>query len=163
MTSRRTFLHLLRHADAGDPLAWAGPDDLRPLSARGEEQAERVGAFLAASAVRPGAIVSSPRARALRTAEIVGAALGVAVRVDPVLADEPGAKEIEALRVRAGVEDPLLVGHDPWISLLVADLCEAPGVRLAKGMLASVELRGAVRGGDGRLRLLVTPELLRPR
>jgi len=163
MTGHRTLLHLLRHADAGDPLAWAGPDDLRPLTARGEEQAERIGAFLVASALRPGAIVSSPRARALRTAEIVGAALGVAVCVDPVLADEPGAKEIEALRLRSGVEDPLLVGHDPWISLLVADLCEAPGVRLAKGMLASVELRGTVRGGDGRLRLLLTPELLAPR
>ena len=32
-------LHLLRHADAGDPMTWSGDDADRPLSPKGERQA----------------------------------------------------------------------------------------------------------------------------
>ena len=35
------LLHLLRHADAGDPNAWQGPDAIRPLSAKGRRQSKR--------------------------------------------------------------------------------------------------------------------------
>ena len=45
--ARLMLLHLLRHADAGDPEAWTGPDAARPLSDKGRAQAERLGAFLA--------------------------------------------------------------------------------------------------------------------
>ena len=33
-------LHLLRHAHAGDYATWDGPDEARPLTPRGERQAE---------------------------------------------------------------------------------------------------------------------------
>ena len=64
-------LHLLRHADAGDPEAWRGDDAARPLSPKGEAQAERLGAFLAGAGFRTDAVISSPKVRARRTAEIV--------------------------------------------------------------------------------------------
>ena len=35
-------LYLLRHAHAGDPMKWRGPDDVRPLSGKGERQVERL-------------------------------------------------------------------------------------------------------------------------
>jgi len=38
-----TELHLIRHADAGDPAAWEGADEARPLSPKGEKQADRLG------------------------------------------------------------------------------------------------------------------------
>ena len=41
--SARLELYLVRHADAGDPLAWTRPDEERPLSAKGHRQAERIG------------------------------------------------------------------------------------------------------------------------
>src|SRR6266571_8199099 len=75
-------LYLLRHAHAGDPAKWKGDDALRPLSEKGRGQAERLGAFLAAREFKPGAIVTSPRLRALETAEIVGRAIDMAVEVD---------------------------------------------------------------------------------
>ena len=66
-----------RHADAGDPAKWDGPDSQRPLSGKGRKQAERLGAFLDAHGIEPDAIVSSPRLRAQETAEVVADALGM--------------------------------------------------------------------------------------
>ena len=51
-------LHFLRHAHAGDPEAWTGDDAARPLSAKGEKQAERLGSFLAGVGFRPDAIIN---------------------------------------------------------------------------------------------------------
>ena len=67
----RVRVHLLRHAHAGDAFEWIGNDDLRPLTKKGRRQSERLGAFLEAHDVRPDVIVSSPKVRALQTAEIV--------------------------------------------------------------------------------------------
>ena len=57
-------LYFLRHAHAGDPEAWTGDDAARPLSDKGEKQAERLGAFLAGVGFKPDAIISSPKLRA---------------------------------------------------------------------------------------------------
>ena len=57
-----------------------------PLSAMGRDQAASVGARIAGDpALRPQRIVSSSLARALQTAEAIGAATGVAVESDPRL------------------------------------------------------------------------------
>ena len=66
-------LYLLRHADAGDPMAWQGPDAARPLSGKGERQADRLGRFLAGIGFTPDAIITSPKVRAAQTAEGVAA------------------------------------------------------------------------------------------
>ena len=94
-------LYLLRHAHAGAPEGWARSDDDRPLSIKGEQQSERLGRFLASVSFRPDAILTSPKVRAARTAQIVAAAIGASVAVDERLgrgldlvtstpADEPG-------------------------------------------------------------------------
>ena len=54
-------LHFLRHAHAGNPESWSGPDARRPLSAKGERQAERLGRFLASVGFRPDALITSPK------------------------------------------------------------------------------------------------------
>src|SRR5258706_297199 len=82
-------LHLLRHAHAGEPTGWTGSDDERPLSAKGEEQAERPGRFLASTAFRPDVIVSSPKIRAARTAEDVGKALDPEIPLDQPVCPGP--------------------------------------------------------------------------
>ena len=63
MSGREIQLHLLRHAHAGDPMKWSGPDDVRPLSEKGRLQAERLGLLLADAAFEPDAILSSPKLR----------------------------------------------------------------------------------------------------
>jgi phosphohistidine phosphatase SixA len=154
-------LCLLRHADAGDPDAWSGDDDERPLSEKGELQSERLGSFLAEVGFRPDVIVSSPKARARRTAEIVGAALGVGVRLDDRLGAGLDPAAVDA--VLADADDPrrpVLVGHDPDFSEILGWLANADGLTMKKGAFARVDVRGAVAGGRGTLRWLVPPDLL---
>jgi phosphohistidine phosphatase SixA len=154
-------LYLLRHAHAGDPLKWRGPDDLRPLSSKGERQVERLAGLLKSNGFAPDAILSSPRLRALQTAQPVGAALGLDVRVDGRLALPLGLEQLEEILADAGDPGrPVLVGHDPDFSSLVAQLCGAPSVPLRKGALARIDGVRPLRPDGGTLRWLVPPDLL---
>lgn len=162
-SDRRSDLQLqfLRHADAGDPGGWAADDALRPLSAKGELQAERLGTFLADIGFRPDAIVSSPKVRARRTAEIVGEAIGVGVRIDDRLGGGFDPAMIDAILAAAGdPRRPVLVGHDPDFSQVLGWLVSADGLTMKKAAFARVDVRGAVADGRGTLRWLVTPDLL---
>lgn len=156
-------LHLLRHADAGDPAKWAGDDAARPLSEKGERQSERLGAFLAEIGFRPDAIISSARVRASRTAEIVAAALGLAVRIDERLGGGCDPETVDAILADAGnPRRPVLVGHDPDFSELLGYLSGTDALAMKKGAFARLDVRGPVAGGGGTLRWLVPPDLLDP-
>ena len=54
-----TDLLFVRHAHAGNALGWDGPDDLRPLTAKGLRQATRLGGLLAAADIHPDVLLSS--------------------------------------------------------------------------------------------------------
>jgi phosphohistidine phosphatase len=154
-------LHLLRHADAGDPEKWRGDDAARPLSEKGVRQAERLGRYLATVGFEPDAILSSPNVRALQTAEIVGRALGVSATVDDRLARSLDPAGVAALLRDAGEpRRPVIVGHDPDFSELLAELTGAPDLAMKKGALARVDLAEGVRPGSGVLRWLLPPDLL---
>lgn len=161
MTDRAVSLHLLRHADAGDPEKWQGDDAARPLSEKGVRQAERLGRHLATVGFEPDAILSSPNVRALQTAEIVGRALGVSATVDDRLAGSLDPAGVAALLRDAGEpRRPVIVGHDPDFSELLAELTGAPDLAMKKGALARVDLAEGVRPGSGVLRWLLPPDLL---
>jgi len=153
-------LHLLRHAHAGDAIDWEGDDALRPLTQKGRGQAERLGRFLRDHGVRPDVIVSSPKVRALQTAEIVAAELGMTVRRDARLGDEFGKRELWALLDELGAREPMLVGHDPDLSGLLAYLIDAVGLPMRKATLATIDLETRLGDGEGVLRWLLPPELL---
>lgn len=153
-------VNLLRHADAGDPEAWDGPDETRPLSLKGERQSERLGAFLSSVGFRPDAIVSSPKLRAAQTAEIVARAVKVKVTIDDRLAIGLGLRELSELLAELGAAKPMLVGHDPDFSELLSSLCGADGLEMKKGALARIDLRLPARPGGGTLRWLVPVGLL---
>lgn len=154
-------LHLLRHAHAGDPFKWSGPDDKRPLSEKGRLQSERLGIFLATARFQPDAIVTSPKTRAVETARLVAAALGLPVVVHEALA---GPLDIAALDdLLSAVGDPmrpLLVGHDPDFSELAAALTGASQLPMRKAALVRIDLSRPIAPGAGVLRWLVPPELL---
>ena len=95
------LLHLLRHADAGDPNAWQGPDAIRPLSAKGRRQSKRLGDHLAAIGFATDAIVTSPKVRAEQTADLVGERLDASVTVDDRLGGGFDLEIPEDLRVYA--------------------------------------------------------------
>jgi len=156
-------LYLLRHGHAGNPGAWEGPDERRPLSDKGEKQADRLGRFLAGIGFQADAIITSPKIRAAQTAKIVAERLGLPVREDDRLAGELSVGTLEAVLRDAG--DPLrpvVVGHDPDFTELVAILCGAARVPMKKGALARIDVAGPLEPGGGTLRWLVPPDLLRP-
>lgn len=156
-------LHLLRHAHAGDPMAWDGPDEARPLAPRGERQADRLARFLAGTGFRTDAIITSPKLRAAQTAEIVAQRLGVPVRIDERLAGGVGLSALEAILRDAGDPvAPVLVGHDPDFSDLVVKLCGGLGVPMRKGAFARIDAERPLEPGRATLRWLVPPDLLKP-
>jgi len=157
------LLHLLRHADAGDPAAWEGPDAARPLSDKGRNQSKRLGKFLAGIAFSGEPFITSPKLRAAQTAELAGRTLNVEIIEDERLASELTLETIEALLSDAGdPERPVLVGHDPDFSEVVAVLCGAAGVSMRKGALARIEIERPLKAGAGTLRWLIPPDALRP-
>lgn len=123
------MLWLLRHAEAADGV----PDDERPLTEQGIRQADAAGAALARLGVHIDVCLSSPKLRALQTAQRACAPLGIEVTVEGALAGEP----IDVEDLTAGLGDVLLVGHDPSFSMLLHDLTGAQA-RMRKGGLAAV-------------------------
>lgn len=155
-------LHLLRHAHAGVPEEYTGPDDARPLSLKGEAQAERLGKFLAQIGFKPDAIATSPKVRAARTAEIVAHALGVDVTVDERLGGPLDLVTIEAILFDLQEpERPVLVGHDPDFSELLGTLCGSSGLTMRKGAFARIDAIRPLSPDSGTLRWLVPPDLLK--
>jgi phosphohistidine phosphatase len=121
---------LLRHAEATDGF----PDDERPLSERGIQQAEDAGRALSRLDVQIDTCLTSPKLRALQTAQLACEPLGLAPTVEPALAGEPfDARELLALHG----EPLLLVGHDPSFSLTLHDLTGAQA-RMRKCGLAGI-------------------------
>lgn len=90
---------LVRHAHAGNKRRWPGPDDQRPLSARGQEQAHELAPLLTSLGVTR--LLSSPTLRCQQT-------LGPA-------ADELAAvvRPIAALSIDAQIADLLLLLASP--------------------------------------------------
>ena len=123
------MLWLLRHADAAD----GDPDDARPLTEKGIRHARAAGRALARMGVRLDACMSSPKLRALQTAELACEPLGIPVSTEPRLAGGP----FETEDLVAGLDDVMLVGHDPSMSLALHDLTGAHS-RMSKGGLAGI-------------------------
>jgi len=123
------MLWLLRHAEAMD----GHPDDTRPLTERGVMQATDVGLALARLGAMIDVCLASPKRRAVQTAELACEPLGLTVTIEPRLAGEPF--DVEDLT--AGLENVLLVGHDPSFSFTLHDLTGVQA-RMRKGGLACI-------------------------
>jgi phosphohistidine phosphatase len=156
-----TQLCLLRHADAGDPEAWNGPDEARPLSGKGEKQSRRLGKFLAEIGFEPDAIISSPKLRARQTAELVAESLCREVAIDERLGGGLEDYSIEAILFDAGEpQRPILVGHDPDFSELAAWTAGASHLSMKKGAFIRIDTVRPISRASGTLRWLVPPDLL---
>ncbi len=134
------MLWLLRHAEAAD----GTPDAERPLTPRGMRDADTAGQALARLGVQLDACLTSPKRRARQTAERACEPIGLTLTIDPALAGEP----FDAEQVAAGLENSLLVGHDPSFTNAIEELTGAR-VKLAKCGVAVID--------RGRLRALLRP------
>ncbi len=109
----RLFLVRHAHSDPGDP------DELRPLSPRGREQARELAERLAP--VEPELVLASPLLRARETAAAIAKGARAEFRVDERLA--PGASADDVLAAIEGTGGPVVaVGHQPDCSEIAAAL-----------------------------------------
>lgn len=127
-------VYLCRHAKA----APGEPDELRPLTPEGVDQAERLGRRLAAEGVRPAVVLSSPLLRARQTAEAIARATGADIHTDARLA--PGATVETLHALVAEFAAPLAtVGHQPDCSEIALALTGTdPG--FAPGAVHAIEI-----------------------
>jgi phosphohistidine phosphatase SixA len=88
-------LYLVRHAQALSRSGWDGPDEQRPLSSRGERQADGLIDLIAHADVRR--VLSSPALRCIGTVQPVAVKLGLDVKPAEELAEGAGGKVAVAL------------------------------------------------------------------
>jgi phosphohistidine phosphatase len=134
------MIWLLRHGDAED----TEPDFDRRLTRKGERQARDAGAALAVLEVEIEVCLTSPKVRARETARLACEPLGVEVTVDERLT----GGRFDPLDLTAGLDNVLLVGHEPDFSDAIAHLTGG-SVDMKKGGLAAVD--------DRALRVLLRP------
>ena len=139
-------LYILRHAiaeEAADP--HTGNDSQRRLTPDGAEKMRRAAEGMKEAGLEFDLILSSPYVRAKQTAEIVGKVLrpGRPLELSAALAPDGNPKELmDALRGNHGKRKRvLLVGHEPYLSRLVAVLISGDtrmGINFKKGALCKL-------------------------
>jgi phosphohistidine phosphatase len=145
-------LWLLRHGEAVPHDS--KPDDERELTPRGRRQSELAGVALARLGLEFAACYTSPKLRALETAQLACRSLNIEPAVAQSIAGRFDRDDALELLLAHGDEDRVLViGHEPTFSQVVYDFTGGR-IDFKKGGIAG--LRVARTSGE----LLV---LLRPR
>jgi len=160
-------LYLVRHAIAfeRDPARWPA-DGERPLSPKGEARFSQAARGLKRIVPAVDVVLSSPFARAWRTAELLVKEAGWPAP-EPVRAFEAGqrvTRAVTALRGYADRQSVAVVGHEPNLSELAVHLLAGTegdlAIEVKKGGVVCLGLDG-VRSGTAWLRWSVSPKILR--
>jgi phosphohistidine phosphatase len=137
-------LVVIRHAKADNP---PGVEDFgRPLTPQGQRDARAAGGWVRSTVGRPGLVLCSPARRAVETAEGVLAAYAPEL---PTIVYEERLYEAslgDLLHVVRGVDEEevvVLVGHNPSVSALVADLTAGLSAGLSTCGVAVVRVPSA--------------------
>ncbi len=125
------MIWLLRHGDAEDSSA---DDFSRHLTAKGKRQSRDAGLALARLDVTFDACLTSPKLRALETAELAAAELGTEVEEDERLR----GGDFDPHEIAAGRGSALLVGHEPDFSRAI-QLVTGGRIEIKKGGLAAID------------------------
>jgi phosphohistidine phosphatase len=147
-------LWLLRHGEAVPHDS--KPDDERELTPRGRAQGEVAGRALAKLGIEFAACYTSPKVRALETAQLACRALNVEPAVAQSLGGRFSADDALELLLAHGDEDRVLVvGHEPNFSQVVHDFTGGR-VDFKKGGIAAIRVERTV----GELLVLLRPREL---
>jgi phosphohistidine phosphatase len=172
-------LSLLRHAKS----SWSEgrrKDLERPLSARGERDAPRMGDFMAREGLVPDLILCSPAVRTRQTLDLVLPRLvarlqeaSPEVEYDDVLyLGTPAAMRKQLSKIVPSIRHILLVGHNPGLQALALELLGEGDEQALEGLAEKLPTAGLVvieldvvswakvKAGAGRLRLFTAPKRL---
>jgi phosphohistidine phosphatase len=128
-------LYLVRHGEA----APGDPDELRPLTSEGREQARALGARLRNEDASPSVVLTSPLLRARETGAELAKALDVETEPEERLAPGATVKDVRAA-VEGRGEQVVVVGHQPDFGQIAAALTGGPEPRFPAGGLVVLDL-----------------------
>jgi phosphohistidine phosphatase len=159
-------LYLIRHADA-IAVSERGitEDEHRPLSEKGENQAQAIAQGLWRRGILFDKLVTSPLLRAKQTAEVMlkhGPQPGPELLVTEALAPDAKTRQLAKFLRKQGGAIVGLVGHLPHIAEWAAWIIggKKAQIDIAKAGVACIVCAESPRKGTGVLQWLVTPEWL---
>jgi phosphohistidine phosphatase len=151
-------LILWRHAEAHVPREGQGDLD-RPLTSKGERHAQRMAEWLNQRIAHSTRILASPALRAQQTAQALGKSFKTLAALAP---DANGEALLKAARWPDSPEPVLVVGHQPTLGLVAAQLLaeQAQAWTMKKG--AVWWLRSRDREGESQvvLQAVQSPDCL---
>jgi len=124
---------LVRHAKAGHRSGWTGPDEQRPLSAAGADQAKALRAML--PLFGPARVHAADRTRCVETVRGLADDLGVPVTVEPVFTEEafeqdPDAAVERLSHIASGPGVPVICSQGRTIPALIRRIAARSGLPL---------------------------------
>lgn len=136
-------LHIIRHAQAIARSAEI-PDEQRTLSCRGRRRFRQVAATLKKLEIDPDLIITSPKARALQTAEILAETIDFSgdVQIATILGELCTATDLlQILPSLPSSDEIIIVGHEPDLGAIIAELLTiSVPCRLARGSSVTIKL-----------------------
>jgi len=158
-------IYILRHglaAERGSP-EYANDAD-RPLTSEGARKMWKIADGMKALDLKFDLILSSPYVRARQTAEIVAQAFNIRETLkfsETLQPDGDQSAMIELLNRTEEVENPLLAGHEPYLSALISMLISGKSdssVVMKKAGLCKLSAESLKYGRCASLRWLLTPK-----
>ena len=140
-------LYLVRHGAAGDRRTWTGDDRDRPLSGKGELQAQGLAKTLEARPLE--AIFTSPYVRCVQTVRPLAEATGLEIIEHPALTEGEGGKATRDLVRELAGTNAVLCSHGDVIPAVI-DWMVGKGMSLKseydwkKGSTWEIEVRAGV-------------------
>jgi len=158
-------LYLLRHGIATERgKETRGTDAQRPLTSKGKRKMRRIAKVMRGLELAFDLILSSPLLRARQTADIVAEQFKLAeqLKLSNHLAPEGNPRDLirDLKRLRRGSRNVLLVGHEPYLSNLMATLLAGQpivDINLKKGGLCLLRIDSLQNGRCATLEWLMTP------
>jgi 8-oxo-dGTP diphosphatase len=124
-------VYLVRHAHAGKKTQWEGPDETRPLSARGRQEA--LGLIEQLSAYPLGRVLSSPAERCLQSVQPLAHRLGRPVEPNAALDVDGTGPGVFELLVSPALQRAVLCTHGEVIGKVFEELQQA-GIELSDSL-----------------------------
>jgi phosphohistidine phosphatase len=138
-------LYLVRHGMSVDRAEFAGPDEDRPLTAKGRRDLARLFRSLRGHEDPPEEIWTSPLVRTVQTAEICEMQWGedAPIKVSrSLLFDAPVFALLDEIKSRNPKSPLALVGHEPQLGLLFTHLTGSKTeLSLPKGSMCRIRYR----------------------
>lgn len=156
-------IYVLRHGIAEES-APGGRDADRSLIEDGRRKLREVLRLASNANVLPGLILTSPYLRAVQTAEVAADALGykdILLQTDVLIPSSRPENAWDEIRLHQGVQQLMLVGHEPLLGMLIAYLLGAPSIQvdMKKAGLVRIDLSGFGSHPRGILKWMAVPKL----